>query len=175
MGIKFKPDKVKLVVGLISQREVFFEKVANVLAKRFGRVDYKSEIISFDSTSYYNEEMGDGLLRKFLSFEVLQDPSRGPKIKLFSNRLEARLARKGARRINIDPGFITLGKLTLFSTKDYVHRSYLDKGIYAEATLRYQDKSFHPWPWTYPDYQSRQYIEFFNEVRRLYYKQLRNF
>ena len=174
MGIRSKPDRVKLIVGLISRDEALFDRAADILMRRLGRIDRESAAIPFDRTSYYKDEMGDGLLRKFLSFEPLRDPSGGPMIKLFSNRLERRFAKEGMRRVNIDPGYITLGKLILFSTKDYVHRVYLEKGVYAEATLRYQDNSFHPWPWTYPDYQSRQYIDFFNDIRKIYYEQLRH-
>src|SRR4030042_760131 len=49
---------------------------------------------------------------------------------------------------------IGLAKVVLASTKDYKHRIYLDKGIYAEITLFYQDKTFNPWEWTYPDYRT---------------------
>ena len=79
----------------------------------------------------------------------------------------------GKRRINIDPGFLSLGKLILATTKDQCHRVYLGKGIFAEVTLFYKQKTFNPWPWTYPDYQSREYLEIFNSIRGIYQEQIK--
>jgi hypothetical protein len=36
----------------------------------------------------------------------------------------------------------------------------------------YRKKGFRPLPWTYPDYQSDAYQQFFRELRRLYMTQL---
>jgi len=35
--------------------------------------------------------------------------------------------------VNIDPGYISLGKLVLASTKDHAHRLYLGEGVYGEG------------------------------------------
>ena len=67
--------------------------------------------------------------------------------------------------VNIDPGYVTLSKLVLATTKDYSHRIYIGKGIYGEVTLQYTKGTFTPFPHTYPDYQTRIAIEFFNQVR----------
>jgi hypothetical protein len=87
-----------------------------------------------------------------------------------TNALEAKLSKEGKRTVNIDPGYIDMAKLVLFSTKDYTHRLYLNKGIFAEVTLYYKDDTFNPWPWTYPDYKSSEYIAIFNHIRGLYKK-----
>jgi len=79
----------------------------------------------------------------------------------------------GKRRINIDPGFLSLGKLILATTKDQCHRVYLGRGIFAEVTLFYKRKTFNPWPWTYLDYKSQEYIDIFNSIRAIYQKQIR--
>ncbi len=76
-------------------------------------------------------------------------------------------SRNGKRQINIDPGYVSLGKLVLATTKDQQHRIYLKKGIYAEITLRFVDKRFVPWDWTYRDYKSKQYMEVFNKIRSM--------
>ena len=82
-------------------------------------------------------------------------------------------ARRCYRPINLDPGYLASSKLVLASTKDYSHRTYLKKGIYAEVTLKYAKGAFEPLPWTFPDYRSKGYIDFFTETRTLYMKKLR--
>ncbi|MDH5186329.1 MAG: DUF4416 family protein, partial [candidate division WOR-3 bacterium] len=69
------------------------------------------------------------------------------------------------RRINLDPGILTLAKLVLATTKNYYHRIYLGKGIFAEVTLIYRNKQFEPLAWTYPDYRTDTAIDFFQQVR----------
>jgi len=78
------------------------------------------------------------------------------------------------RRINIDPGYLDLAKLILASTKDFRHRIYLNKGIYADLTLFYQNKTFQTWEWTFPDYKTAEYIAIFNQIREIYTKQIKN-
>ena len=85
---------------------------------------------------------------------------------------EKKFSKNSLRRINIDPGYLYASKVILASTKDYSHRIYLSGGIFAEDALYYEDKSFQSWPWTYPDYKTKGYIEFFNNLRRVYLKQL---
>ena len=82
------------------------------------------------------------------------------------------LSSNNKRRVNIDPGYISLDKLVLFTTKNYSHRIYLNEGIYAEVTLKFERKSFVPLPWTYPDYKTLEYIDFFNKIRETYKDQI---
>ena len=94
-----------------------------------------------------------------------------------TNALEIRLCNdlalpQEARPVNIDPGYLTLFKLVLATTKDSAHRLYLQSGIYAEVTLRYQNSRWQPWPWTYPDYAADTYYGFFERARELYKGQL---
>lgn len=134
----------------------------------FGPADFESPVTDFTHTDYYKDEMGAGLKRQFLSFAKLLDMKGLCDVKLKTNNLEKKFARSGKRTVNIDPGYIDLAKLVLFSTKDYTHRIHLDKGIYAEVTLFYKDKSFTAWPWTYPDYKTDGYIGLFNDIRDIY-------
>ncbi|MFQ5836184.1 MAG: DUF4416 family protein, partial [bacterium] len=120
--------------------------------------------------------MGSNLKRKFISFQALIDPAEIREIKLFTNQFEQDFLHPGThdRRINLDPGYLNLSKLVLASTKDYQHRIYLGRGIYAEVTLRYKkEKGFKPWEWTYPDYRTREYLEIFNHLREIYQGQLK--
>jgi len=117
--------------------------------------------------------MGKDLKRKFISFQKLIPPPRISEIKLFTNGIEKRFAKVNKRRINIDPGYLNSAKLVLATTKDFSHRIYLRKGIFAELTLFYEDKKFHPLKWTYPDYCSQPYYDILNRIRDIYVEQIK--
>ena len=165
---------VKLVIGFIFREEGILDKAKNILRKEFGKIDYESQALAFIHTDYYETELGKNLKRKFISFQNLIQPQNLPKIKITTNTIEKKISRNGMRSINIDPGYLDMAKLILASTKDYKHRIYLNKGIYAEITLFYQNKSFTGWVWTYPDYKSADYIRIFNQIREIYVEQIKN-
>lgn len=174
MGKVKLPKPVKLFVGLITNDVSLIEKTRILLVKKFGAVDHESELFDFSFTRYYNDEMGDNLKRKFLVFEKPVSLENIGSKKMLTNKIEQRLSLKGRRRINIDPGYISLSALTLLTTKEFYHRIYLGKGIYAEVTFYYKDKTFQPLEWTYPDYRSKEYLNFFNLVREKYFLQSKN-
>ncbi len=173
MGQIKRHPPVKLIIGFIFKDDALLNKAQNVLIRHFGKIDFISQGLPFRHTGYYEKEMGCGLKRKFISFLKLIPAEELPKIKITANKIEARLSSQGKRRINIDPGYLDLSKLILATTKDYKHRVYLNKGIYAEITLFYQDKTFKPWEWTYPDYKTEDYIAIFNRVRDIYREQIK--
>ncbi len=165
---------VKLIIGFIFKDEEPLIKAQSTLKKRFDKVDYESQILDFTHTDYYEQEFGTGLKRKFISFAKLIHPKNLPEIKITANNLEERLSKKNKKRlINIDPGYLDMAKLVLASTKDYNHRIFLGKNIYAEVTLTYQGKSFAPWNWTYRDYKTPEYIAIFNHIRQIYSGQIK--
>ncbi len=174
MGRTRKHQAVKLVIGFIFQDKSVLDKAKNVLKDRFGRIDFESRTLAFTHTNYYEAEFGKNLKRKFISFEKLIQPQNLPEIKINTYIIEEKLSKDGLRLINIDPGYLDMAKLILASTKDYKHRICLDKGIYAEITLSYHNKSFTPWEWTYPDYKSADYITIFNNIRDIYAEQIKN-
>lgn len=155
-------------MGFIYKDEAIFIKSRDKLKKIFGRIDFQSDPLDFNYTAYYEPEMGAGLKRRFVSFGKLISIQDLYRIKLYTNRLEVKFSNSGKRRVNIDPGYLDSAKLVLASTKDYAHRIYLRKGIFAEITLSYRSNSFIPNDWTYPDYRSQEYIGIFNAVRKLY-------
>ncbi len=171
MGRIKKHQPVKLVIGFIFKEEGILSFAESILKRLFGKIDYESQSLAFTHTSYYEGEFGKNLKRKFISFQKLIRPQNLPKIKINTNITEEKLSKHGLRLINIDPGYLDMAKLILASTKDYKHRIYLDKGIYGEITLFYQNKSFTPWEWTYPDYKTADYIRVFNQIREIYAKQ----
>lgn len=166
------PNRVKLIASIFFNDPGKFLKAKNALKRIFGDTDFESDILDFVHTDYYHEEFGKDLKRQMLSFKKLISLKNIYKVKLRTSALERKFSKLGKRTVNIDPGYIDLSKLVLFSTKDYSHRIYLDNGIFSEVTLFYKDKSFNGWPWTYPDYGSKAYIDIFNSVRQIYRDQL---
>ena len=77
------------------------------------------------------------------------------------------------RRVNLDPGYLLLSRLVLSTFKDFAHRIYLGRGVFAEVTLIFREGSFRPLPWTYPDYAAPETIALFNKAREDYKKLLR--
>lgn len=172
MGFIRKPEKVKLIVGVIANDTALLGKVKRILEKKLhNTADFESPVLDFTYTEYYNKEMGGGLKRKFFSFKNNISLNNIEKIKLLTNSIEKRFSVDSKRPLNIDPGYIDLSKLVLFSTKDYSHRIHVGKGIFAEVTLYYKDKRFNFWPWTYPDYKSDDYLAIFNSIREIYKKE----
>lgn len=177
MGEILTPAPVKLFVGIISGYIPLFDRAEQLLAKEFGPVDLKSDIIPFDFTDYYAREMGTNLKRRFLSFQKLIMPDEISRVKIRTNLMETELVneaddKSAVRPINLDPGYLDKSKMLLATTKDYNHRIYLRDGIYAEVTLQFRtNQGFKPYPWTYPDYQTRPYLDFFNKAREIYLAQ----
>src|SRR3989338_5375463 len=132
MGKISKPGPVKLIAGLIYKKDSILRKAESELEKEFGEIDFKSAVLAFDCTDYYEREFGRGLRRKFISFKKLINPEWLSKIKILSNGIEENFSKNCDRLINIDPGYIDFAKLVLASTKDYSHRIYSGKGIFCE-------------------------------------------
>jgi len=165
--------KENLIVGVLSTVDGVEPELTAVLEREFGRADLISEEIDFNFTTYYDDEMGQSIKRWFYSFAELTDPSELPRIKILTNKLEERWEAGGDRKINLDPGLLDLNRLILATTKNVGHRIPLQDGIYGEVTLIYMKKAFHPLPWTYPDYQSSEYITILKEIRILYRDKLK--
>jgi len=43
----------------------------------------------------------------------------------------------------------------------------LRDGIFAEVTMHFKNNTYQFFPWTYPDYQSKEYQEFFLRMRHI--------
>lgn len=176
MGNPRPAQPVKLIVGLLSGDVDLMRRARQLLSREYGPVDAESDFWLFDQTDYYEAEMGPGLQRWFLSFARLIRPEDLPAIKRHTNDIEARIAADcllpdRQRPVNLDPGYLTLAKLVLATTKDRSHRIYMNAGIYAEVTLQFAHGGWQPWPWTYPDYRAPTYHRFFERVRAVYREQ----
>jgi hypothetical protein len=173
VGKIYHNPAVKLIVGLIFKNKDYLDKTKRLLIKRFGCIDFESPVLDFNFTEYYKNEFGSGLKRVFISFKRLIPPQNISDIKILTNKFENKLSLKGKRNINIDPGYLDMAKLVLATTKDFAHRIYLSKGIYAEVTLTFQNNTFKHKDWTYPDYRTPAYIDILNSIRGIYAKQIK--
>ena len=174
MGTPLLHIPVKLIVGLISSQPKSFALAERILHKKYGAPDRESRVLDFSSTKYYEKEFGTDLKKKFLSFKKLISLKESYKIKLFTNALERKLSHDKKRTVNIDPGYVTLTNLVLFTTKPRGHRIYIDRGIYAEVELFFEKKTFRPSGCAYPDFKTEEYIHFFNAERASYLAGVKN-
>jgi hypothetical protein len=161
-------DAVKLVAGILFTEKRILTEAVKVLAGQYGAPDFISSLLPFSYTDYYCREMGDSIIRCFVSFETPIRPESLPDIKLRTNDIEKMFSRDGRRQINIDPGYLSKAHLILATCKGYSHRPYLRDGVYADLTLIYNDGSFRALPWTYPDYGEKKTLEMFNKIRGKY-------
>jgi hypothetical protein len=111
--------------------------------------------------------MGPHIWRRLISFEKLVPRDQLPDIKCFCMDLEKQfLDEQGNRRVNLDPGLLTTENLILATGKNFSHRIYLRRGIFAEMTLYYHNQRFNRLPWTYPDYGSEEFCAIFTDMRK---------
>jgi hypothetical protein len=165
MGAYKLPAKVKLVMGLLGANPEILKRVRILLGERFGAEEEVMAPIPFTWTRYYSNELGDAPWRVFVTYEDLIDRESLVETKHFTNALEQELAENRIRKINLDPGYMTLGQFFLATTKDQRHRVYIRDGIFVEPTLYFQDGDFFPFEWTYRDYRSEEYRAYFLAAR----------
>jgi hypothetical protein len=172
MGHTNTPTPALLLVAAFSRHGDLLALARQRLEDTHGPVALASPEYAFDQTRYYEPTMGPGLRKQLWAFERLIDPADLPAIKHSTNALEQAFAtespRPEPRPINLDPGYLTLAKLVLATTKDQAHRLYLRDGIFAEITLQFRDGRFQPWPWTYADYRLPEVLAFLAEARAWY-------
>lgn len=165
-------EPVMLVIASFSRHPSLLETIEHKLTDHFGPLALTGPTIEFRNTTYYEATMGTNLLKRYLAFARFQDPDQLAYLKRKTIEIEQEIidARQypEARPLNLDPGFLSLGKFVLATTKDQAHRIYLHGGIFAEVTLRFHDGEFEPRPWTYSDWQLSQVLGFLKEARRFY-------
>jgi hypothetical protein len=173
MGKVKAPRPVKLIVSAFAPCEALLQEARQRLTAEWGAIDYQSGLLPFAHTDYYAAEFGAGLMRRIWSFEPLIYPGALAQVKRRTNEIEQGWVEDDRRQVNLDPGYVSMAKLVLATTKNHGHRIYLRDGIYAEVTLCYRDGSYRPWPWTYPDYGTAAYCTLFGQIRQRYVTQLR--
>jgi hypothetical protein len=174
MGKIARFRKVKLFCGLLAGQAADLEKAIVLLSAKFSAPDSRSPLIPFTQTDYYRDEMGEPLFRQFVSFPGLIAPEKLPEIKIFTNSLEKKLSAAGKRRVNIDPGTLSDANVVIATAKNHYHRVPLKHGVYAHLEYVLKNKQLHFLPWTYPDFQSEEYLVFFKRLFVLFKQDSRN-
>lgn len=175
MGGICTPKPVMLIIGILAKNESLVFHTRKTLQNFFSDEELFLPPFPFQFTNYYEKEIGSNPVRAFIAYETLLDRTKIPEIKLWTNELELKIAEENQmgknRPVNIDPGYMTLGQFFLATTKDQRQRVYIRDGIFVEPTLYFEAGHFHPFDWTYRDYQSQTYIQFLETVRmRLAYR-----
>ncbi|MBN1787829.1 MAG: DUF4416 family protein [Sedimentisphaerales bacterium] len=172
-----KPDPVKLIIGILGCSEQAVEAAIGLIKSEFGDCDLESQIWPFTHTKYYADEMGETIVKKFITVEKLIEPGRLAGIKLKTNEMEEKLAGMIggglSRPVNLDPGYIEPSKLVLASTKNFSHRIYIGQNIWAEVTLIYSKGEWKGFEYTFPDHTEDRYYGFFSKVRDKVIQQLK--
>lgn len=166
MPVRPFTEKALLFVGILSAETFLSLELIGQLKDLFGAILLETAPSLWQTSRYYEQEMGTPLFRSFLFFRDSYDPARLAETKHFTIGIESRNAENGKRRVNIDPGYMTPSKIVLASTKNYAHRILLGKGIYAEVTLVFRRGRFEPFWYTYRDYCDDEQIALFSRVRQ---------
>jgi len=172
------PQPVKLIIGILAASEQHLAAAREALAAEFGPFDLVSDAWRFNQTAYYEKQSGPHLLRQFVTIDELIDPGELADCKHRTNRIEQDLSRtletSFPRPVNLDPGIIEPSKLILASTKNFSHRIYIGKKMYAEVTLVFDKGAWRRLPYTYRDYLQLPYLEFFDQVKGKLLRQLKS-
>lgn len=155
-----------LFIGALYKEEKYLSLARERLIVSFGEIVMESAPHEWDYSEYYKDELGWPIERVFSFFKNEINPEMLADIKILTNEIEQQLSTEGKRNINLDPGYLTPSKVVLASTKNYSHRIYMGKGIYAEVTLIYREGRYQPHLFTYRDYASDDYIKIFGEARK---------
>ncbi len=167
------PVPVKAFASLIYSSREDGERALGMLEEKVGEMDVISEVFPFNHTSYYEEEMGSNLVRRFVAFKDLILPDLLPSIKHKAFSIEKALSTEDRRKVNIDPGYMACEKVVLSTFKNFSHRLYMGDSVYLDLVLIYRNKGFSPLEWTFPDYRDIRTRRFFHSLRGRYLFQLK--
>lgn len=157
--------------SVLFHQDISEEFCLNLLTTKFGNgLIFRNQY--FPMKNYYSKEMGDAdQLSRFLFLSPrLYDRRLIVEDKLWADSIEQQYSIEGKRRINLDVGFQSLEQVVLATGKPFTHRIYLDRGVYLDLNLIYENDSYKTLSWTYPDYAHNEFIQFFNWTRSLLLK-----
>ena len=155
----------KVLIGVLFQKDEIYQQFLRHLETIEVEIELESEIYKFDSTDYYQEEMGSGLYRSFLSLKGLYPVEQSVSLKNETNSWENEWKEAGKRTLNLDPGYLDLHKVVLLSGKEGPQKIYLGSGIWSDLNLIRKAGRFEALPWTFPDLRESRYHSFFERVR----------
>ena len=155
----------KALIGVLFQKEDIYQQFLRHLETIEVEIELESEFYKFDSTDYYQEEIGSGLYRIFLSLKGLYPVEQSVSLKNETNSWENEWKEAGKRTLNLDPGYLDLHKVVLLSGKEGPQKIYLGGGIWSDLNLIRKAGRFEALPWTFPDLRESRYHRFFERVR----------
>ena len=159
----------RAVLSILSARwDTFWPALRPALEELLGPIDYESGFMPFTHTSYYDGELGTPISRRILSFALPLPLDGLAEVKLATNALEEAWSEDGKRRFNLDPGYVTQERLVLATGKNFPHRIYQSRGIWADLTLTYHRGGWLDLPWTFPDYATPEMKEHLTRLREMY-------
>ena len=173
MSLPRPPLAAKLVIGLFMNQQELVAPVTDRLIQCFGALDIVSPWFDFYFTDYYEPEMGTPLYRRMLAFATLIQQNDLADIKQQTNTIEDEYTFRGKRSVNIDPGYLLRERFVLATGKNFAHRIYIGRDIYADLTLIYRNRAFQTLEWTYPDYADPRMHDFLALVRKKYINDLK--
>jgi len=156
-----------LFFWVITRFPSLFERVRGLIEREFGALHPQgtSPEYPFPETKAYARTMGSNLSRKFfvLAKPWPQDGLAEAKLRAIEmeESIEGESSWEVARPVNIDPGLLAESRIVLATTKERPHRLYRTRGVWEEVTLLRRQGTFEVLPWTYPDFRSSAYHEFF--------------
>lgn len=156
-------EPVIRICAVISSDAEIRRQAIDRLENQWGQIVHHSAPLPFNAGGFYAKTMGQTLLKELIGFRVPVDSSQLANWKIWTNEVESEVGGEefpAIRPLNLDPGYITQGKLVLATTKDRDHRIYLRDGVFAEITLTYTAKKWVHHRWSYPDYRTDKVSEF---------------
>ncbi|NOZ77127.1 MAG: DUF4416 family protein [Euryarchaeota archaeon] len=165
MAAPSHPPRAVGFAAVMFRTEEDYRRARAALEERQGEVYLESRVFPFDFTDYYREEMGGGLSKRFLAFSEPVERACLVEMKTVTGGIERELSVGGRRRVNLDPGYVTPHSVVLATAKDFPHRVYLGRGVFAEVTMTFRRSGPEFFPWTYADYRTDVAREFFTELR----------
>ncbi len=167
------PFPIKYFVAILFGEPDDLTIAKAALVDAWGDLDFESGDYLFDTTDYYEPEMGKPLYRRLVTFRRLMSPTELVPMKLRCNRIEDGLAVKGKRVVNLDAGYLDHNKVVLASAKEAGQKIYLGEGIYADLVGRYKDGKYRPFEWSFPDFSDGRYDSELEAIRQIYLQQMK--
>jgi len=151
--------------GVLASSDLHPDEVEQSIRSVFGLSGPASDALPFSDSTYYHDEMGEGLTRRFFASDRGIPPDEMPAWKTRAREIEATWSRNGKRRLNVDPGYLDLFKVVLLSSKYGGGKVYIGNACYADVVLLYENGSWHSPPRTFPDFRDGRYLPYFQMLR----------
>jgi len=160
-----KPNPALLLFAVMYSSKEALDKTFKELTKKFGRIKTQSKDFDFTKFSkYYEPEMGNKLMKRYIVFEKPFDRAKIVDIRLWTQGFENKLSKNKKRTVNIDPGYMTKDALVLATLKEKGHKIYLGKGVFADLQALFGKDEMRVFDYTFADIKDN--AGFFLGVRK---------